>query len=89
MPFGKYKNELISDIPSNYLEWGLREFKPGNIQRQFMQELNTRSRLMECVQKPILTPMGDCRWMFNPQSDWPGRQDWDGVTVPWLDQARV
>lgn len=92
MPFGKHKGKLISDIPTDYLRWGAREFAPGSVQRQFIQELAAREGLMECVhqevqQKPILTPVGDCYSRFNPKSDWPGRQDWDGVTAPWLDQA--
>lgn len=28
MPFGKYKNECIEDIPNQYLEWLIKEFIP-------------------------------------------------------------
>lgn len=29
----------------------------------------------------------NCHHLFNPDSDWPGRQDWDGITPPWIDQG--
>jgi hypothetical protein len=29
----------------------------------------------------------NCNHLFNPDSDWPDRQDWDGITPPWLDQG--
>lgn len=43
MPFGKYKDRLIADLPGNYLNWFAREgFPPGEIGRllALMQELD-------------------------------------------------
>lgn len=31
----------------------------------------------------------NCHHLFNPDSDWTGRQEWDGRTPPWLDQSCV
>jgi uncharacterized protein (DUF3820 family) len=32
MPFGKYKGQIIADLPGNYLNWFAREgFPPGEI----------------------------------------------------------
>jgi uncharacterized protein len=34
MPFGKYKDRLIADLPGHYLNWFAREgFPPGEIGR--------------------------------------------------------
>lgn len=43
MPFGKYKDRLIADLPGHYLNWFAREgFPPGEIGRllMLMQELD-------------------------------------------------
>lgn len=43
MPFGKYKGQLIADLPGNYLNWFAREgFPPGEIGRllALMHELD-------------------------------------------------
>jgi len=37
--------------------------------------------------KPIDHGNLDCSHMFNPDADWPDRQEWDGITPPWLDQS--
>lgn len=29
----------------------------------------------------------NCNHLFNPDADWELRQDWDGITPPWLDQG--
>ena len=36
MPFGKYKNTLLADLPVSYLEWFLRKggFPPGKLGMQ-------------------------------------------------------
>jgi len=34
MPYGKYKGQVIADLPGNYLNWFAREgFPPGEIGR--------------------------------------------------------
>jgi uncharacterized protein (DUF3820 family) len=34
MPFGKYKDRLLADLPGNYLTWFAREgFPPGELGR--------------------------------------------------------
>ena len=43
MPFGKYQDRLICDLPGNYLAWFAREgFPPGSVGRllALMQELD-------------------------------------------------
>lgn len=43
MPFGKYKGQLIADLPGNYLNWFAREgFPSGEIGRllALMQEID-------------------------------------------------
>lgn len=43
MPYGKYKDRLIADLPGNYLNWFAREgFPPGEIGRllALMHELD-------------------------------------------------
>ncbi|MGP1717669.1 MAG: DUF3820 family protein [Methylophilus sp.] len=52
MPYGKYKDRLIADLPGNYLNWFAREgFPPGELGRllQLMQEIdhNGLSGLLE------------------------------------------
>ena len=52
MPFGKYKNQIIADLPGQYLNWFAREgFPKGEIGRllQLMQEIdhNGLSSLLE------------------------------------------
>ncbi len=29
----------------------------------------------------------NCEHLFNPDATWPERQEWDGITAPWLDQS--
>jgi uncharacterized protein len=43
MPYGKYKDRLIADLPGHYLNWFAREgFPPGEIGRllALMQEID-------------------------------------------------
>ncbi|PZP26762.1 DUF3820 family protein [Pseudomonas kuykendallii] len=57
MPYGKYKDRLIADLPGNYLNWFAREgFPPGEIGRllQLMQEIdhNGLSGLLTPLRQP-------------------------------------
>ncbi|MDO8890337.1 MAG: DUF3820 family protein [Sulfurimicrobium sp.] len=56
MPYGKYKDRLIADLPGQYLNWFAREgFPSGEIGRllALMQELdhNGLSSLLEPLRK--------------------------------------
>jgi uncharacterized protein len=54
MPFGKYKDRVIADLPGHYLNWFAREgFPPGEIGRllALMQEIDHNGL------KPILEPL--------------------------------
>lgn len=58
MPFGKYKGQMIADLPGNYLNWFAREgFPPGELGRllALMHEIdhNGLSSLLE----PLLEPL--------------------------------
>lgn len=53
MPFGKYKDRLIADLPGHYLNWFAREgFPKGEIGRllALMQEIDHNGL------KPLLDP---------------------------------
>ena len=54
MPFGKYKDRLIADLPGHYLNWFAREgFPPGELGRllALMHELDHNGLLS------LLTPL--------------------------------
>ncbi len=54
MPFGKYKDRLIADLPGNYLNWFAREgFPQGELGRllALMHELDHNGL------KPLLEPL--------------------------------
>ena len=56
MPFGKHKNQIIADLPGQYLNWFAREgFPKGEIGRllQLMQEIdhNGLSALLDPLRK--------------------------------------
>ncbi|MBB2494725.1 DUF3820 family protein [Aquipseudomonas ullengensis] len=54
MPFGKYKDRLIADLPGHYLNWFAREgFPNGEIGRllALMQEIDHNGL------KPLLDPL--------------------------------
>jgi uncharacterized protein len=54
MPYGKYKDRLIADLPGHYLNWFAREgFPPGQVGRllQLMQEIDHNGL------KDLLTPL--------------------------------
>jgi uncharacterized protein (DUF3820 family) len=54
MPFGKYKDRVIADLPGHYLNWFARQgFPPGEIGRllALMQEIDHNGL------KPLLEPL--------------------------------
>ncbi|MGL4629767.1 MAG: DUF3820 family protein [Leadbetterella sp.] len=54
MPFGKYKNTLLSDLPVSYLEWFLRKggFPPGRLGMQLSTVYEIKSNgLQEIIDK--------------------------------------
>jgi uncharacterized protein (DUF3820 family) len=42
MPFGKYKNKCLRDIPDNYLKWGIMNIDDVGIQLMFSLEYQRR-----------------------------------------------
>ena len=60
MPFGKYKGQIIADLPGDYLNWFAREgFPTGEIGRllQLMQEIdhNGLSPLLDPLRAGLLS----------------------------------
>ncbi|MFC0397235.1 DUF3820 family protein [Paraburkholderia rhizosphaerae] len=58
MPFGKYKDRVIADLPGHYLNWFAREgFPPGEIGRllALMHEIDHNGL------KPLLDPLRRAR----------------------------
>jgi len=45
IPFGKFKNQHISKIPTDYLRWMEKTFSPGLWKDKFTAELNRRNQL--------------------------------------------
>lgn len=39
MPFGKYKGERLSDIPTDYIEWALSTWEYSDRNKELMTEL--------------------------------------------------
>ena len=57
MPFGKYKDRLLCDLPGNYLAWFAREgFPPGGLGRLLAlmheQDHNGLTRLLDPLRPP-------------------------------------
>lgn len=55
MPFGKYKDYFITNLPVYYLEWFAREgFPPGKLGQQLatMHEIKTNG--LDDILKPII-----------------------------------
>ena len=57
MPFGKYKDRLLADLPGHYLTWFAREgFPPGELGRllALMHEIdhNGLSALLQPLRRP-------------------------------------
>ncbi|MEO1023735.1 MAG: DUF3820 family protein [Bacteroidota bacterium] len=55
MPFGKYKDRFITDLPLHYLEWFSREGFPGGKLGQFLSTMyEIRINGIESVLHPII-----------------------------------
>ncbi|MDP2718841.1 MAG: DUF3820 family protein [Dehalococcoidia bacterium] len=54
MPFGKYKNRILCDLPEPYLAWFHRKgFPPGNIGMLLSAMYEIRLNGLEYLLKPI------------------------------------
>ncbi len=54
MPFGKYKNRILCDLPVSYLEWFYRKgFPPGNIGLLLSVLYEIKLNGLEYLLKPI------------------------------------
>ena len=54
MPFGKYKDRLLCDLPESYLLWFYRKgFPPGKIGTQLSALYEIRLNGLEYLLKPI------------------------------------
>jgi uncharacterized protein len=54
MPFGKYKDRLLCDLPVNYLEWFNRKgFPPGKIGTQLAAIYEIKLNGLEALLKPL------------------------------------
>ena len=54
MPFGKYKDRLICDLPVSYLEWFSRKgYPPGNLGIQLATMYEIKSNGLEYLLKPL------------------------------------
>lgn len=86
MQFGKFKGRLISDIPTDYLQWGAKALK-GGVQRQFQSVLALRTGEKPKSVQTTSCGSWDCSRMFDPNAEWPDKQPWDGFSAPWLDHV--
>ena len=54
MPFGKYKNRILCDLPESYLEWFHRKgFPPGRIGMLLSSLYEIKLNGLEYLLKPI------------------------------------
>jgi uncharacterized protein len=54
MPFGKYKDRLLCDLPVSYLEWFSRKgFPPGKIGMQLSAIYEIKLNGLEYLLKPL------------------------------------
>lgn len=54
MPFGKYKDRLLCDLPVSYLEWFSRKgFPPGKLGIQLSTMYEIKSNGLEYLLKPL------------------------------------
>ena len=54
MPFGKYKDKLLCDLPVSYLEWFNRKgFPPGELGVQLATMYEIKSNGLEYLLKPL------------------------------------
>lgn len=100
--FGRHRGSPLREVPRAYLQWcfdndiGGPEFY--TVVAAFLgmfavptKELRTSppkpksQHRKKTTSEPYATH--DCSHLFNPDSDWPDRQDWDGITPTWLDQG--
>lgn len=56
MPFGKYKDRLLCDLPVSYLEWFQRKgFPPGKLGMLLQLMLEIKMNGLEYLLKPLKT----------------------------------
>jgi len=56
MPFGKYKDRLLCDLPVSYLEWFQRKgFPPGKLGMLLQMMLEIKMNGLEYLLKPLKT----------------------------------
>jgi uncharacterized protein (DUF3820 family) len=54
MPFGKYKDRLLCDLPVSYLEWFVRKgFPPGKIGSQLSAVYEIKLNGLDYLLKPL------------------------------------
>jgi uncharacterized protein len=54
MPFGKYKDRLLCDLPVSYLEWFSRKgFPPGKLGGQLSTMYEIKANGLEYLLKPL------------------------------------
>jgi len=54
MPFGKYKDRLLCDLPVNYLEWFSRQgFPPDKLGSQLSTMYEIKSNGLEYLLRPL------------------------------------
>lgn len=55
MPFGKYKDRFITDLPVHYLEWFAREgFPPGKLGQFISTMYEIKTNGISDILKPII-----------------------------------
>jgi len=55
MPFGKYKDRFITDLPVYYLEWFHREgFPDGTLGQQLSTMYEIKTNGLDAILKPII-----------------------------------
>jgi uncharacterized protein len=60
MPFGKYKNSYLLDLPMHYLDWFARVGYPeGNLGKQIALAHEIKLQGLEYFLKPSRKPMGE------------------------------
>lgn len=100
--FGRHKGSSLREVPKPYLEWCLESGAGGanayaaiaaylGVYVPFEQQKTVKGQptkpAAQKKQKPQMGERYDCSHMHNPNADWPDKQEWDGITAPWLDQG--
>lgn len=100
--FGRHKGSCLGEVPKAYLEWCIESGAGGPdtyaaisaylgvfnpFQQQKTVQATPSAQIKAKSPKPHIGQTFDCSDRFNPNADWPERQEWDGVTAPWLDQG--